>query len=129
MTKSLRSKLKLLRKAGLRAACAATACDPINYFEHHKKHSKLMGHCSAMAYVVKATCGGDIVSGRIKWKDGYAGHYWNRLPDGTEVDLTSCQFGGDGFTPLKKGRKVKTPKLTNIRFLMFAERVSKALRK
>jgi hypothetical protein len=63
--------------------------------------------------------GGDIVTGRVKGVQ----HYWNRLPDGKEVDLTSCQFGGDGYTPFKKGRKVKRKGLTDIRFLMFAQRV------
>lgn len=49
------------------------------------------------------------------------------MSDGKEVDLTSCQFGGDGFTPLKKGRKVIRKGLTNIRFLFFAEKVMNVL--
>lgn len=27
-------------------------------------------------------------------------HYWNKLPNGTEVDFTSDQFGGDGINPV-----------------------------
>lgn len=28
-------------------------------------------------------------------------HYWNRLPDGLEVDFTSDQVGGDGIFPVE----------------------------
>lgn len=90
----------------------------------------LTGHCAAVAYMVQASFGGDIVTGRItnRIKNHYwnkVTHYWNRLPDGTEIDLTSCQFGGDGLTPFKKGRKVKRGDLVPIRFLLFAAKVYK----
>ena len=74
--------------------------------------------------MVQALLGGDIVTGRIKGEP----HYWNRLPDGKEVDLTSCQFGGDGFKPFKKGRKVnRKDELTNLRYLLFAKKVMENL--
>lgn len=72
---------------------------------------------------LKSACA-DIVTGKIK---GIT-HYWNRLPDGKEVDFTSCQFGGDGFTPLKKGRKVRERTgFTPLRFLLFAKKVMEQL--
>lgn len=117
--------IELLRKACVAAATAATACHPKSY---KSGISPLTGHCAAVAYMVQASFGGDIVTGRItnRVKNHYwnkVTHYWNRLPDGVEVDLTSCQFGGDGFTPFKKGRKVKRGELVPIRFLLFAAKV------
>lgn len=116
------SSLEIVREAMLKSACAETSCYPDEY-ERKKVKSPLYMHCAAAAIVVQALFGGDIVTGRVKEIQ----HYWNRLPNGTEVDLTSCQFGGDGFTPFKKGRKVNRKGPTALRFLMFAERVMKNL--
>lgn len=118
--------LEILREAALQVASAETSCYP-DFYEHRQRKgllkSPLDGHCAAMAHLVQGVYGGEIVTGRIEG----APHYWNRLPDGTEVDLTSCQFGGDGYTPLKKGRKVKRGELVNPRFLLFAEMVRRAI--
>ena len=98
----------------MKVACAQTSCYPEQY---DPGKSLLDGHCGAVASLVQGIFGGDIVTGKIN----DAPHYWNRLPDGREVDLTSCQFGGDGFTPLKKGRKVaRKEEVTHPRFLAFA---------
>lgn len=104
----------------LSAASADTAFSP-EFYDRTK--SPLHLHCGAVACIVKALFGGDIVTGRIKGVQ----HYWNRLPNYMEIDLTSCQFGGDGFTPLKKGRKVIRKGLTPLRFLLFANRVKEKL--
>jgi hypothetical protein len=114
--------LTRLRKALLKSACAETSCSPDGY-RRKKIKSPLYLHCAAAATVVKAVLGGDIVTGRVKGVP----HYWNRLPDGIEVDLTSCQFGGDGFTPFRKGRKVNRKGPTNLRFLAFAQKVMENL--
>lgn len=114
--------LSMIRQAGLEVANAETSCHPLEY-QDHKAVSALWGHCSAMAVTVQAALGGSIVTGRVKGVQ----HYWNRLPDGTEIDLTSCQFGGDGFSPLKKGRLVPPRKSTHPRFLLFASRIAKRL--
>jgi hypothetical protein len=114
---------EIIRKACLNVASAETACWP-DIYKKTKVKSPLFLHCAAVATVVQAIFGGEIVTGRVNG----VSHYWNRLPDGIEVDLTSCQFGGDGFTPFKKGRKVKRRKLTNLRFLLFAQRVLENLR-
>jgi len=45
------------------------------------------------ALVVQDLLGGDLILAEVHVdgiKDG--NHYWNRLPDGTEVDLTGDQF-------------------------------------
>ncbi len=105
------TRLKLLK-----IASAETSCNPKAY---DKTISPLHLHCGAVANLIKVIYEGDIVSGKI---NGIT-HYWNRLSNGQEIDLTSCQFGGDGFLPLKKGRRVKERKgLTPLRFLLFAMR-------
>jgi len=109
--------IKTLREVFLKVAAADTSCNPEAY-KKCQKVSPLFLHCAAVATTVQGIYGGDIVTGRIKGIQ----HYWNRIA-GREIDLTSCQFGGDGFTPLMKGRKIKTRKHTNPRFLVFAMRV------
>lgn len=103
--------LENLRKKLLNIACAETSCNP-NAYRKKKVKSPLYLHC-----LLQVVYGGDIVSGKVKGVN----HYWNRLPDGKEIDLTSCQFNGDGFTPLSKGRKVTCKGLTPLRFIYFAK--------
>lgn len=114
------SDLKILRKACLEVAGPEWSCYP-EYYDANK--SPLDGHCGAVSSMLRGIYGGDIVTGRVNG----AVHYWNRLPGGIEIDLTSCQFGGDGYNPLLKGRKVKRGKLVNLRFLQFAELVRQKL--
>jgi hypothetical protein len=114
-----------VREAFLKAACAETSCWPEQYIREEKA-SPLYLHCAAAATVIRVLFGGDIVTGKVCGER----HYWNRLPDGQEVDFTSCQYGGDGFTPLAKGRKVKRKgkdELTNLRYLLFAKKVMERL--
>ena len=60
--------------------------------------NKSKGQCYITALVVQDFFGGQIV--RWKGPDGLGSHYWNILPDGKQVDLTSDQYGGDGFDPI-----------------------------
>lgn len=54
------------------------------------------GQCLATAVLIRELFGGEIMMGII----GEDRHYWNRL-NGIEVDLTSDQYGGDGYRPLR----------------------------
>ena len=117
-----------LREAGLSVASADTSCWPKRYATLKKKGrlpSPLWAHCAPMAHVVRAVFGGDFMEGPV---NGIR-HFWNRLPDGTEVDLTSCQFGGDGLSPLVKGKPVPIELIEPVpfQFLWFASLVSKRL--
>jgi hypothetical protein len=76
--------------------------------------------------MIAGTMGGKIVAGTVNGEP----HYWNRLPCGTEVDLTSCQYGGDGFTPLAhaKIKRVRSkPKRIVPEFIFFAADVLRQL--
>lgn len=119
---SIQDHLHDLRKACLAVASAETSCGPDEY---DREKSPLHGHCGAVSSMVRGMFGGDIVTGRVNGVQ----HYWNRLDDGTEVDLTSCQFGGDGYTPFKKGKKVKRKEeLTHLGFIAFAVLVKDKLK-
>jgi hypothetical protein len=62
---------------------------------------------------------GDLLCGFV----GEERHYWNRLPNGQEVDVASDQFGGDGYTPLIAGAPVDVPSPTQLTALLFAQHV------
>jgi hypothetical protein len=45
------------------------------------------------AFVVQDLLGGDLILGEVQVDGVKTGnHYWNRLPDGSEVDFTADQF-------------------------------------
>lgn len=48
-----------------------------------------LGQCAVTALVIQDLFGGEIVYCK------HLHHYWNKLPDGTELDLTREQFGED----------------------------------
>ncbi len=52
------------------------------------------GQCASTALVVQDRLGGDLLIADVHEADGsrQGVHYWNRLPDGTELDLTREQF-------------------------------------
>lgn len=49
--------------------------------------------CGMTALVVQDVLGGELVLAEVHVNGVQIGHhYWNRLPDGSDVDLTSDQF-------------------------------------
>lgn len=67
------------------AWCRETSADP----EGWRPENPSWGQCAITALAVQAMCGGDLLRSTV----GGVSHYWNRLPDGREVDLTFQQFG------------------------------------
>ena len=53
------------------------------------------GHCDVTALVVRESVGGDLRMAQV-FRGGELSeyHFWNVLPDGTELDLTESQFDG-----------------------------------
>ena len=105
------------------AAGPDTAYDP-EAWEARRQECPLAEHCNAAAWVVQQRYGGEILM--TKMPDG-SRHFWNRLPDGREVDLTGDQYGGDGLTPVSPtpGRPAPTWKNVNPRFQTLHDRVGK----
>src|SRR4051794_9218786 len=52
------------------------------------------GQCGPTSLVLCKLIGGDLMRADVH-RDGVriGGHYWNRLPNGLEIDLTRQQFG------------------------------------
>ena len=83
--------LPRLRPA-LRAAWGPDTCDPNDLPNWHPGNPS-RGQCGTTALVVHDLLGGELILGEVHEDEARVGfHYWNRLPDGTEVDLTRDQF-------------------------------------
>lgn len=69
------------------AWCLATSADPAAW----RLDNPAWGQCAVTALLVQDVQGGDLLRSTVRG----VSHYWNRLPDGTILDLTLEQFGGD----------------------------------
>jgi hypothetical protein len=63
--------------------------------------TKSAGQCYVTARTLSYICGWEILR-KIALQDRITKkyqvvHYWNKLPDGREIDFTSDQYGGDGI--------------------------------
>jgi hypothetical protein len=76
----------------LRAAWGADTCDPHD-LPDWRPDNPARGQCGVTALVVQDLLGGDLVLGEVLVDQVKVGHhYWNRLPDGRDVDFTADQF-------------------------------------
>ncbi|MGV4926119.1 hypothetical protein K2224_16840 [Streptomyces sp. BHT-5-2] len=90
-----------------RASWAADTCSPDDVADW-QPGNPAWGHCDITALVVHDLFGGDLMLGDVHHAGEPAGyHWWNRLPSGIELDLTSEQFT-DGQT-VTGARIVKRP--------------------
>lgn len=76
----------ILLKQAIRKAWSKETCYPPDR-DKWTPENPAFGQCAVTALVVQDFFGGVILYCR------HFHHYWNRLPDGTEVDLTKEQFG------------------------------------
>ena len=67
-----------------------TSADP----DHWSKENPLWGHCAVVALLVQDQFGGTLVRGSLEATkySHLRSHYWNKLPDGKEIDFTSSQY-------------------------------------
>lgn len=78
----------------LRASWAADTCSPDDLARvGWQPANPAWGHCDITALVVNDIFGGDLMVGEV-WSAGehHGFHWWNRLPSGSEIDLTREQF-------------------------------------
>jgi hypothetical protein len=76
----------------VRAGWGADTCDPHDLPDWHPGNPA-RGQCGVTALLVQDLLGGELILGEVVAGDARVGyHYWNRLPDGREVDLTADQF-------------------------------------
>lgn len=72
----------------LRAAWGPDTCDPHD-LPDWRPDNPARGQCGVTALVVHDLLGGDLILGEVLVDGAKVGHhYWNRLPDGSEADLT-----------------------------------------
>ncbi len=78
----------------LRASWAADTCSPDDLERHGwQPDNPALGHCDITALIVHDIFGGDLVVGKVYHLAEQQGfHWWNRLPNGVELDLTRKQF-------------------------------------
>lgn len=78
----------------IRASWSRETCDPADEFS---PENPARGHCAVTALVVQDLCGGELLLAEVHYRDGSRQglHYWNRLGEGVELDLTREQFGPD----------------------------------
>ena len=110
----------MLRTCMVKAAGSQTA-----YKTYDKNISPLHNHCGCVSYTIQRILGGAILRSKV---NGIT-HYWNKLPNGSEIDLTSDQFGGDGYLPVVSGVLAPVRKTVNPRYGLFYQRVVEELAK
>jgi len=77
----------------VRASWSQETCDPVDLAQWSPENSA-RGQCAVTALVVQDLLGGALLLADVLNADGsrQGVHYWNRLGDGVEVDLTREQF-------------------------------------
>lgn len=77
----------LARPHLFRIWCRETAA-PGCQADWHTRHPSY-GQCAVTALLLQDSLGGELMRADVP---GFGSHYWNRLADGTEIDLTREQF-------------------------------------
>ncbi|SNS92082.1 hypothetical protein SAMN04488107_4300 [Geodermatophilus saharensis] len=79
--------------AAVRAAWCRETCDDSDLADWSPANPA-RGQCGATALVLHDLLGGDLLLAEVLLPDGsrQGVHWWNRLPDGSEADLTRGQF-------------------------------------
>jgi hypothetical protein len=80
-------------RVAIEQSWSVETCDPVDV-EAWSTDNPARGQCGATALVVHDLLGGELLLAEVRRPDGtrQGVHYWNRLPDGREVDLTCSQF-------------------------------------
>jgi 8-oxo-dGTP pyrophosphatase MutT (NUDIX family) len=88
----------------IRAAWCLWTSDPVDQ-PWWTDANPASGQCASTALVVQDRLGGELLIAEVHEADGtrQGVHYWNRLPDGRELDLTREQF--------RRGEVVSEPRL------------------
>jgi len=83
-------------ETAVRAAWALDTCDPVDADDWSAANPS-RGQCGSTALTVHDLLGGELLIAEVIRSDGsrQGVHYWNLLPDGTELDLTREQFADD----------------------------------
>ncbi|MGW4195519.1 YunG family protein [Streptomyces sp. NPDC005004] len=113
----------------LRASWAVDTCSPDD-LPDWRPANPAWGHCDITALLVHDLFGGELVVGEVRLdgvQHGY--HWWNRLANGVELDLTREQFQrGQSITTLRAVQRPPGPTLRRrAEYLLLRERVAARL--
>jgi len=83
-------------EAAVRTAWARDTCDPVDAGDWSAANPA-RGQCGTTALTIHDLLGGELLIAEVLRTDGsrQGVHYWNLLPDGTEIDLTREQFASN----------------------------------
>ena len=92
----------------VRAAWARDTCDPVDAGDWSAANPA-RGQCGTTALIINDLFGGELLVAEVLRADGsrQGVHWWNRLPDGTEIDLTGEQFAS--YEVVQQSRVVPRP--------------------
>jgi hypothetical protein len=95
-------------EAAVRAAWAPDTCDPVDA-DGWSADNRSRGQCGSTALIINDLLGGELLIAEVIRTDGsrQGVHYWNLLPDGTELDLTREQFADDEV--IQQPRSLRRP--------------------
>lgn len=117
-------------EAAVRAAWARDTCDPVDADEWSPANPA-RGQCGTTALTINDLLGGELLVAEVLHADGsrQGVHWWNRLPDGTEMDLTREQFTSHEVIqqPRAMARPSEPPKRAAEQYLTLRHRVLHAL--
>jgi hypothetical protein len=115
----------------VRAAWARDTCDPVDV-DDWSAANPARGQCGTTALTINDLLGGELLLAEVLRTDGsrQGVHWWNRLPDGTEIDLTREQFASHEVIQLPPRivpRPSGPPKRAAEQYLTLKRRVLSAL--
>jgi hypothetical protein len=117
-------------EAAVRAAWSRDTCDPVDV-DDWSAANPARGQCGTTALTINDLLGGELLVADVLRTDGtrQGVHWWNRLPDETEVDLTREQFASHEVVqqPRVMARPCGPPKRAAEQYLTLKHRVLDAL--
>jgi hypothetical protein len=117
-------------EAAVRGAWARDTCDPVDV-DDWSAANPARGQCGTTALIINDLLGGQLLVAEVLRADGsrQGVHWWNRLPDGTEIDLTRDQFTDHEVIGQPRGmpRPPGLPKRVAAQYLTLRHRVLYAL--
>jgi len=105
-------------------------CDPVDAADW-SLNNPARGQCGSTALVMNDLFGGELLVAEVLRSDhsrqGF--HYWNRLPDGHEIDLTRHQFSVAEVVQTARtvARPPGPPKRCAVQYDLLRDRVFEAL--
>lgn len=116
--------LNVIQKVIAMSCSKETSADPENW----TKNNPLHGHCAIIAILVQSGCRGGLLRASLESVRGYEqmrSHYWNLLPNGVEIDLSSGQFKGGDRNLVPAGKTTKNDTVITAESLLANESTAK----